>query len=137
MASATLIQRFESKRGLLLALAKVAAEGSADCFTKMRALFASFRETAQFAQTPEILANNLGFLQMDLTDPEFRHWTLISSRATMAGYRELLEDAIRAGELLRCDTEGLPRLIPAVAHGSMVAWAFHDLEMLLKAVPSV
>jgi len=83
LASATLIQRFGSKRGLLLALAKVAAEGSTDCFPKMRAenrsplkaLFASFQETAQFAQTPEILANNPALLQMHLTvyGPAWRH----------------------------------------------------------------
>ena len=151
LAPATLIQRFGSKRGLLLALAKGAAEGAGGCFAKVRAenrsplkaLFASFQEIAQLAKTPEVLANNMAFLQMDLTDPEFRRWTLVNSRATLAGYRELLEDAIRVGELVRCDAEGLARLIQAATHGSMVSWAFHqegkvgewlrrDMEMLLR-----
>jgi AcrR family transcriptional regulator len=151
LAPATLIQRFGSKRGLLLALAKMAAKGAPYCFAKVRAenrsplkaLFASFQEMAGLAQSPEVLANNLAFLQMDLTDPEFRCWTLLSSRAILAGYRDLLDDAVRAGELLRCDTQGLARLIQAATHGSMVAWAFHqegqvgewmrrDMELLLK-----
>ena len=151
LAPATLIQRFGSKRGLLLALAKIAAEGAGACFEMVRAgnrsplkaLFASFAEMARLAETPEVLANNLAFLQMDLTDPEFRPWTVMNSRATLAGFRELLEDAIREGELMRCDTEGLARLIQAATHGSMVAWAFHqegaveewlrrDMEMLLR-----
>ena len=151
LAPATLIQRFGSKRGLLLALAKTAAEGAGACFAKVRAehrsplkaLFASFAEMAQLAETPDILANSLAFLQIDLTDPEFRPWTLMNSRAMLAGFRELLEDAIRAGELTRCDTAGLARLIQAATHGSMVSWAFYqegavgdwlrrDMEMLLR-----
>ncbi len=150
LAPATLIQRFGSKRGLLLALARMAAEGAGDCFTKVRAenrsplkaLLASFEEMACMAETPEALANTLAFLQIDLTDPEFRHWTLMNSRATLAGFRDLLEDAILARELKPCDTEGLARLIQAAAHGSMVSWAFHqegpvkdwmrrDMELLL------
>jgi AcrR family transcriptional regulator len=150
LAPATLIQRFGSKRGLLLALARMAAEGADGCFAKVRAenpsplkaLFASFGEMARLAETPEALANNLAFLQIDLTDPEFRRWTLVNSRATLAGFRALLEDAIQAGELEPCDTKGLARLIQAAAHGSMVSWAFHqegrvgewmrrDMEVLL------
>jgi AcrR family transcriptional regulator len=134
LAPATLIQRFGSKRGLLLALAQLAAEGADACFAKVRAenrsplkaLFASLDEMARMADSPKALANNLAFLQMDLTDPEFRRWSVMSSRAVLAGFRALLEDAIRAGELRRCDSEGVARLIQATAHGSMVAWAFHQ-----------
>jgi AcrR family transcriptional regulator len=129
LAPATLIQRFGSKRGLLLALAKMAAKGTPFCFAKVRAenrsplkaLFASFQEMVRLAQSPEVLANNLAFLQMDLTDPEFRCWTLLSSRVILAGYRDLLADAIRAGELLRCDTLELARLITAAARHRAVA----------------
>jgi AcrR family transcriptional regulator len=150
LAPATLIQRFGSKRGLLLALARMAAEGAGDCFAKVRAenrsplkaLLASFDEMACMAETPEALANSLAFLQIDLTDPEFRQWTLMNSRAMLAGFQALLEDAIQAGELKPCDTQGLARLVQAAAHGSLVSWAFHqeggvgdwmrrDLELLL------
>ena len=61
LAPATLLQRFGSKRGLLLALAQMAAEGADACFAKVRAenrsplkaLFASFDEMARIAVTPE------------------------------------------------------------------------------------
>ena len=150
LAPATLIQRFGSKRGLLLALAQMAAEGADACFATVRArhrsplkaLLASFEEMARMAETPEALANSLAFLQMDLVDPDFRKWMLVNSRATTAGFRALLDDAVRAGELRRCDTRGLARLIQAAAHGSMVAWAVYqegsvaewlrrDMELLL------
>src|SRR5713226_6873161 len=69
LAPATLIQRFGSKRGLLLALAQMAAEGAGACFemvrarhrSPLRALSASFEEMAGMAETPEILANSLAF----------------------------------------------------------------------------
>jgi len=132
LAPATLIQRFGSKRGLMLALARMAAEEADGCFTKARArhrsplkaLLASVLEIAQMAETPEILANHLAFLHLDLTDPEFRQWTLVHSRATLAGYRALLDEAVSAGELHACQTAALARAIAAVSHGSLVSWAF-------------
>jgi AcrR family transcriptional regulator len=131
LAPATLIQRFGSKRGLLLALARMAAEGAGACFdavsarhrSPLRALSASFEEMARLAETPQILANNLAFLQIDLTDPEFRRWMLLNARATSKGIEKLLDEAIRAKELRRCDTAAVARLLQAAAHGSMVAWA--------------
>src|SRR5260370_25166553 len=70
LAPATLIQRFGSKRGLLLALARTAAEGAGACFyavrarhpAPFRALTASFAEMTRLAETPASLASNLSFL---------------------------------------------------------------------------
>src|SRR5262245_17434678 len=67
LAPATLLQRFGSKRGLLLELARLAAEGADACFelvrarhkSPLRALLASFDEMALLAATPQVLANNL------------------------------------------------------------------------------
>ena len=113
-------------------MSKMAAEGSGECFAMIRAqhrsplktLFACFEFTAQMAATPEMLANNLAFLQLDLTDPEFRQWTLLNARSTAEGYESLIREAIRARELKRCDAPALSRLISATLHGSMVSWAF-------------
>lgn len=131
LAPATLIQRFGSKRGLLLALARMAAESADGCFVEVRArhrsplqaLFACFEMTAQMASTPETLANSLAFLQIDLTDPEFRRWTLLNAESAERGYRSLIRDAIRAGELKLSSEVRLARLIGATLHGSMVSWA--------------
>ena len=150
LAPATLIQRFGSKRGLLLALNQLAAESAGACFARvrsqhrspLRALMAAVEEMAGMAESPEVLANSLGFLQMDLTDAEFRRWSLVNARATTEGFGALLDDAVRAKELRVCDTRALARLIQAAVHGSMVCWAVYqegdacewvrrDLEMLL------
>lgn len=150
LSPATLIQRFGSKRGLLLQLTRAAAGSVDGCFTMARAahrsplkaLLAAVLEMARMAETPQALANTLAFLHLDLTDPEFRESILVHSRATLAGYRALLEDAIRAGELRQCNAEPLARVVAATAHGSLVSWAFfqkgravdwlrQDLEMVL------
>src|SRR6185369_13425807 len=89
----------------------------------VKALFGCFEMTASMAATPESLARSLSFLQIDLIDPEFHKWMLVNAEATEAGYRALLRDCIRAGELARCNTEMLARLIQATLHGSMVSWA--------------
>src|SRR5256885_6865137 len=131
LAPATLIQRFGSKRGLLLALARTAAEGAGACFdavrarfrSPLRALSASFEEMARLAETPATLANSLAFLQIDLTDPEFRRWMLVNANATSKAIEDLLEDAIHSRELRKCDTAAVARLLQAAAHGSMVSWA--------------
>jgi AcrR family transcriptional regulator len=150
LAPATLIQRFGSKRGLLLELTRAAAGSVDGCFTMARAahrsplkaLLASVLQMARMAETPQAMANTLAFLHLDLTDPEFRKSILAHSQATLAGYRALLDDAIQAGELRRCDTAALARVIGATTHGSLVSWAFfqkgraadwlrQDLEVLL------
>jgi AcrR family transcriptional regulator len=151
LAPATLLQRFGTKRGLLLEVARAGSAGVADCFARVRAtnrsplagIFSAVQMTAQVAETPEVLANSLAFLQIDLTDPDFHRLALENSVATEAGYRALLDEAIAAGELVRCNTARLARVIGALASGSMLAWAIQregsvatwlrkDLETLLK-----
>ena len=151
LAPATLLQRFGSKRGLLLEVVRVGTAGVADCFAQVRtahrsplgAIFAAVEMTAHMAETPEELANGLAFLQMDLTDPDFHRLAVQHSRATEDGYRALLDDAVAAGELVRCDTTRLARVIGALAGGSMLAWAIRregpvamwlrkDLQTVLK-----
>jgi AcrR family transcriptional regulator len=152
VSPATLLQRFGSKRGLLLAFA---AAGSADVsseFTAMRAqhrsplaaLHALARCIAAMADTPEMLSNSLAFLQMDLFDPDFHRHALAHSRGMRAGIKALLDDAVDAGELLRTDTDTLARAVQAMMGGSLLQWAVdregnaadrlgEDLETLLNS----
>jgi AcrR family transcriptional regulator len=133
LAPATLLQRFGSKRGLLLAVASQAATEVEECFSQARspnrsplaALNAALREMTQYARSPEEMANGLAFLELDLTDPDFHRLARRSSKAVLAGYRALLDDAIAAHELVACDTGRLARAIQALANGSMLAWAIH------------
>ena len=150
LAPATLLQRFGSKRSLLLAVAEQSAAGVEECFARVRAahlsrleaLTASLEEMTVMCDTPEAMANNLAFLQIDLVDPDFHRLALENSRATLAGYRALLDEAVAAGEMVHCDTARLARALAAMSGGSMLSWAIlregrvtqwlrDDIEMLL------
>jgi AcrR family transcriptional regulator len=150
LAPATLVQRFGSKRGLLLALSSQSAASMDACFDAVRqahaspleALLSAATEMARFSATPEELANSLAYLQIDLSDADFHKHILASSRAMQRGYRALLDDAVAARELRPCDTDALARAVEAMAGGSLIGWAIHrkgkaetwvrkDLETLL------
>ena len=131
LAAATLVQRFGSKRGLMLALAASAVDSVDACFAAIRAahrsplaaLRAAATHMASMVESPESLANHLAFLQLDLSDPEFHAHALANHRRTEAGYRALLDDAVAAGELTPVDTARLARAVSAVGGGSLIAWA--------------
>ena len=131
LSAATLVQRFGSKRGLLLAMATSAAESMDACFEMVRAahpsplsaLVAAATDITRYFDTPEEVSNHLSFLQMDLSDPDFHRLMVISSRKTLEGYRRLLREAVAAGELVDCDTQRLARAISAVCGGSLISWA--------------
>jgi AcrR family transcriptional regulator len=151
VTAATLVQRFGSKRGLMLKISADAAGSSDACFAMVRAahpgspleaLMAAAAGMAQMASTPEELANSLAFLQIDITDPEFHVHTLAMSKKNVAGYRTLLKEAIAAAELKPHDTARMARAINALAAGSLINWAIfregraetwvrRDVEMLL------
>ena len=133
LSPATLVQRFGSKRGLLLALVEQGVESVDVCFAAVRtahasplaALLAAATEMTRHMKTPEELANGLAFLQIDLSDPDFHRLTLENSHRTLAGYRALLDEAVTAGELAPCDTSHLARAVQALSGGSLINWAIH------------
>jgi AcrR family transcriptional regulator len=151
VAPATLVQRFGSKRGLLLALARQGAgERTPQEYAAIRAahpspleaLFAVADCMAGMAPTPEALANHLAFLHIDLTDPDFHRLALEQARAARGELRAFLDAAVAAGELAPCDTERLARAVGVTLGGGLLAWAIeragtaaewlrYDLETLL------
>jgi AcrR family transcriptional regulator len=133
LSAATLVQRFGSKRGLLLALCKLGMESVDECFAALRAahpspfaaLIAAGTEMTRHVSSPEELANGLAFLQLDVSDPEFRKIALENSNRILAGYRCLIADAVAANELISCDDKKLALAVGAVVGGSLIAWAIH------------
>ena len=131
LAPATLVQRFGSKRGLLLALSRAALDDVEPCFARTRAarrsplaaLIAAATDMTQYVTSPEQLANALAFLQVDLSDPDFSAVAAENSRRMLAGYRRLLDEAVAAGELVPCNTARLARTVSAIASGSLLCWA--------------
>jgi AcrR family transcriptional regulator len=132
VTAATLVQRFGSKRAMMLKISAQAAASSDACFDVVRAahprsplaaIYAAATAMTEHMGTPEELANSLAFLQIDISDPEFHVHTLEMSRKHVAGYRALLKDAIAAGELKPHDTLRMARAINSIAGGSLIAWA--------------
>lgn len=151
LAPATLLQRFGSKRGLLLAVASQGASGVREEFARIRVLHPSplrslqavARSMAQMAKTPEALANHLAFLEMDLADRDFHRLALTHARQFQKEIRALLDEAVREGELRKCATAKLANAVQSMIGGSLLGWAIHrdgkadawivrDLDILLR-----
>ena len=135
VTAGALAQRFGSKRALLLALAKGAAESTGDFIGGLKAAnespLAAVRAYAEcmggLAQSPAALARNLAYLQIDLADPDFREQLSVQTRATRIGLTDLLESAVKAGELKRTtDVPSLARTVEVVVSGALMTWAFHQ-----------
>jgi AcrR family transcriptional regulator len=130
---ATLIQRFGTKRELLLANCKAWTADVAGQFALARAKYGSplktlielFVECSSFAATPESMANGLAYLQIDLTDPEFHAVLLTQFVTTREETKKLLDEAVAARELKPCDTVELARLVQQVNGGAMLDWAVY------------
>jgi AcrR family transcriptional regulator len=135
VTAAVLVQRFGSKRALLLSLFEEAANDASTFMTELAkehpsplaALLAYADCMAGMAASPAALARNLAYLQIDLTDPDFHKQLVKQARATRAGFRRLVEAAAKAGELSRgVNSARLARTIEATLNGSMLTWAFYQ-----------
>jgi AcrR family transcriptional regulator len=133
LSAAALVQRFGSKRGLLLAFAAQGPEGNRFLFDSLRAahrspvarLLAMADAMSMMGATPDEIANTLAFLQIDLTDPDFHRFALASSTQTYDGIRQLVVEAVAAGELAPCPAARLARALQATMNGALLNWAIH------------
>lgn len=135
VTAGALVQRFGSKRDLLLKLSEHFSRGAGEMFAALRQAhrspLAAIRAYADcmagMAATPEALIRNLSYLQIDLTDPAFRTHLAQSARATRAELQKLIRDAIDAGEMLpSTNPKQLARTVEAVIGGSMMSWAHYQ-----------
>jgi AcrR family transcriptional regulator len=135
LTASALVQRFGSKRRLLVTLAEQAAAGTHEMFAEIRAAhpspLAALRAWAEcyghMGDSSSALARNFSYLLNDLTDPDLRPHTVAQARATRAELRELLDAAVAAGELAPgVDTGALARGVEVTVSGSMLTWAFHE-----------
>lgn len=147
-----LVQRFGSKRDLLLALSEQFSGGAAEMFSELRkghrsplATLRAYSDCfAHMAATPAAFARSFAYLQIDLTDPDFRKHLVKHAKASRAEIEKLIREAIQAGELVpSTNARQLARTIEAVVGGSMLSWAYyqegtaakwmrHDLDAVLK-----
>lgn len=128
----TLVQRFGSKRGLIIAL----AERNAQRLSELRERALSDRRPAldvlaellvgvwEQASTPEAFANHLAFLCADLADAQFHDLALANHRSTSRFVVELLSTAVEGGELHPdVDVEALTNAIQSAIAGAGLIWA--------------
>ena len=150
ITASALVQRFGSKRALLLTLAEQFAASTAAMFAGFAArsplatIRAYGRCMAGLGTSADALTHTLAWLQQDLTDPDFRRCTLPQARATRRELERLVREAVDAGELAAgTDSPALARAIEITVGGSLMAWAVyqegsaaawisHDLETLLR-----
>jgi AcrR family transcriptional regulator len=129
-----LVQRFGSKRALLVVLSERFAGSAGTVFAGLRAAHHGPLDTlrayaacmADLAPTPDALLRNLAYLQDDLADDVLRGHLLENARATRGEIAALLEAAIAAGELRRdVDVRSLARTVETIVGGSLMSWAIY------------
>jgi len=127
-----LVQRFGSKRALLVALSERFARSAGPVFAGLRAAhrapLARLRAYAScmagLAPTPDALLRNLAYLQGDLADEVLRGHLVENARATRRELESLLADAVAAGDLRRqIDVGTLARIVDTTVTGSLMSWA--------------
>jgi AcrR family transcriptional regulator len=131
IAPATIVQRFGSKRALLLAFTARASvgveEGFADAArahaSPLRALVGHLLAMAGGLRTPDELSRHLAFLQLELGDPEFHRHTRRHADAMRRQIRQLIEAAVDAGELNPCDSRRLADAVYVTYNGALITWA--------------
>ncbi|MER7463209.1 TetR/AcrR family transcriptional regulator [Streptomyces sp. NPDC097981] len=137
----TLVQRFGSKRGLLLALAEQSAR-NADALpgrvrkeheSPLEALAALIVEQMASMATPETFANHLAFLCIDLTDPQFRRHALAIHQAQRRAIEALLTESLSEGELRAgTDVAALAGSVQAITSGAGLIWALDRQGTLVQ-----
>ena len=131
LTAPALTQRFGSKRGLLLAFATRETGTVAEFFAAKRsgepgpltAVRAALADYTGPITTREGLANNLAFLQRDLTDPDLHERAAEQSRQLRAEIEKLLREAIEIGDLTTDAPEALAETLYAIYCGAQMTWA--------------
>ena len=153
LSAATLVQRFGSKRELMLALMRHAmAEidtrfeaAIAENASPLDAIFAATTDRPGTLNTHVTLGNRLAFYMSQLEDPEFHAVAAENTQRAIDGFRKLLDAAVEAGELTEgyTDTAQLAETIYSMMMGSLLVWAVtnegsfktkmrRDMDILLR-----
>lgn len=130
-----LVQRFGSKRQLLVALTAQLGDMAPEMFKSFRerhpSPLAALRSYADFlarmGDSPHGLAHHLAYLQLDFTDPDMHRHVKQHAVSTRREIRALLDDAVRAGELRAgTDTALVARAVEVTLAGSLINWGFYQ-----------
>jgi AcrR family transcriptional regulator len=143
LAPSTLVERFGSKRALLLAAGRTAADGVTAAFARaaagepsqLDALADALVLLSKGVRTRPALAHHLGALQLDIVDPEFRRLARQHATALHTEVARVLGRARAAGELVRrTDAERLARTVAVAYNGAIISWGISGRGSLEEAL---
>jgi AcrR family transcriptional regulator len=132
---AVIVQRFGSKRDLLLAIMKQFSDGSAAMVaaiagqhdSPLAAIRAYAECVAGMAASPAAFVRSLAYLQQDISDDELRRYLATHARATRRALQRLIETSIARGELSgRTPAARVARALESLLSGSLLTWAIHQ-----------
>ena len=131
LSAATLVQRFGSKRDLMLNVLRFATDGFDERFEQaiksndspLEAIFAAAMDRAPESE-PGALAHMLAFYLSDLGDPDFRALATENHRKAVAGFKRMLDEAVAEGEIAESyvDTAQLAETIYSLVMGTLLTW---------------
>jgi AcrR family transcriptional regulator len=134
VTAGALVHRFGSKRELLLTLANRFGGSAKEMMDGLRAqhrsplaVIRAYAECmALLAKTPDALARNLAYLQIDLIDPDFRKPLQTNAKATRKELEALVREAVDSRQLRKdTDARSLALSIETVVSGALLTWAVH------------
>jgi AcrR family transcriptional regulator len=134
VTAGALVQRFGSKRDLMLRMARLLSTDTREFFRRLRAehdsplavIRAYAACMADMAVTPEALTRNFAYLQADLEDPALREQLVAMARETRRELLALVRSAKDRGELEpETPAPELVSNIEAIVSGALLTWAFH------------
>jgi AcrR family transcriptional regulator len=134
VTAGALVQRFGSKRELLLAVMEEWAAGSAEMMQMMRgrrgalaAIFYYGECMGSMGASPAALANHLAYLQMDLTDEEYRACMVQAGADTRAALQSWITEAMDDGDIVTgSDSKALAEQIEVTVSGALLTWAVYQ-----------
>lgn len=134
VTAGALVQRFGSKRDLLLAVMEEWASGSAEMMQAMRGRRGALAAVYNYGEcmsamggSPAALANHLAYLQMDLTDEDYRECMVRAGADTREALRSWIGEAIDAGDLdSETDAKVLAEQVEVTISGALLTWAVYQ-----------
>ena len=132
VTAGALVQRFGSKRELILAHWRQAAavspppESGCACRVAPAGAASHSGEYARLAASPRAALRNLAYMQSDWADAALRRHWLRHTRAARARREQLVTEAVAQGELRAgTNAKALARMIEVTLCGSFLAWTLH------------
>ena len=134
ITAGALVQRFGSRRELMLAHWRQAANPKRDLSpapdaplgSPLDALRGIAAVYARLATSPGAALRSLAYMQRDAADPVIRRHVLRHARAARAHVAQLVADAVARGELQPgTDVAALAHTIDITLLGSLLSWALH------------